>query len=261
MRHPWTVWYSFSATVLLFESFSTQFYPNLVKGTVAQPSTGLSMTIRKAALVAAIGCAIALVPAAYIFFLGVFSLARLVHFALWTIGVFIPAIVLFVFFVFLYGEASGRIKSEARGIAAITAAALMLVVELYVIWVIHESLRFRMSLVLFGNSILFVRRLLWVAIFIGFSANILPAMSRMISKLAAALVICYVAFISLIWYEQVRYPTPRSTAGAHSFWLNARLLGVFNVIQWASVPVLLVFLIIVWRRWQAQLSVHENVLG
>lgn len=219
------------------------------------------MTIRKAALVAAIGCAIALVPAAYIFFLGVFSLARLVHFALWTIGVFIPAIVLFVFFVFLYGEASGRIKSEARGIAAITAAVFMLVGELYVIWVMHESLRFRMSLVLFGNSILFVRRLLWIAIFVGFGADTLSRMNRVMSKFAAALVICYVACISLNWYEQVRYPTPRSTAGSHSFWLNARLLDIFSMIQWARVPVLLVFLIIVWRRWQAQLSVHENVLG
>lgn len=229
------------------------------------------MTIRKAALVAAIGCAIALVPAAYLFFLGVFSLARVVNSALWISGVFIPAVVLFVFFVFLYGEASGRIKSEARRIAAITAAVLMLVGELYVIWAMHATAilssrqnvtaSFSAPLALVIQSIVFVRRLLWVAIFVGFGANILSRMSRMMSKFAAALVICYMAFISLIWYEQIRYPNPQSTARPHSFWLNAKLLGAFNVIQWAGEPVLLVFLIVVWMRWQAQRSVHENVIS
>lgn len=229
------------------------------------------MTIRKAALVAAIGCAIELVPHAYFFFLGVVSLIRLAHFALTTIGVFIPAVVLPVFFVFLYGEACGRIKSEARNIAAITAAALMLISELLVIWAMHTTailssrqnvtVSFSVPLALVSQSIGLVRRLLWVAIFIGFSANILPTMSRMISKLAAVLVICYVASVILLWYMQAYFPNPQSTAQSHPFWLNARLLDVFSVIQWARVPVLLVFLITVWRRWQAQLSVHENVLG
>lgn len=227
------------------------------------------MTIRKAALVAAIGCAIKLVPHAYFFFLGVVSLIRLAHFALTTIGVFIPAVVLPVFFVFLYGEARGRIKPEARGIAAITAAALMLISEMFVIWAMHATaiirpnvtVSFSVPLALVSQSIWLVRRLLWVAIFIGFSANILPTMSRMISKLAAVLVICYVASVILLWYMQAYFPNPQSTAQSHPFWLNARLLDIFSVIQWAGVPVLLVFLITVWRRWQAQLSVHENVLG
>jgi hypothetical protein len=228
------------------------------------------MTIRKAALIAAIGCAITIVvPEAYGFFLDVFSVLASPHFGLWTFGQFIPDLVLPVFFVFLYGEASGRIKPEARSIAAIPAAVLMLAGGLYVIWLMHGTatvssqprtiVGFSVPLMFISQSIWVVIRLLWVAIFIGFAVDTRATTGRTIPRLAAVLVICYAAFVSLGWYQQTHSSTPRPTVQLHPY--PALLLDAFNLLAWASVPVLLVLPVVLWRRWQAQLSVHQNVLG
>jgi len=233
------------------------------------------MRIRNAALIVAVVSAVGLAESIYTLFLYVFRIASQTNFALalWVFGIVIPLIVNAAFFFVLYAESSGRITPELRRVSAIAAAVLTLPAALNVLWQMHATLTiagdprvtvphviggFEATL-LVGQFIGLVTWLLWVALFWTFRLNASLKTGRALQKLAAILLVFIVGGVGFALYTHFAIPQP--AIHFHPFWYPSWLSEAFNALGWAAVPPLLLFLALVWKRWQARLSVHENLLG
>jgi len=170
---------------------------------------------------------------------------------------FLPVLALSLFFFCLYAEGSGQIGSEARVKAAIVSSSLMV---LYVAGrILHLGL-YALALwttpnldldrsVLANRLFYLICDSFWVALLIAFATKRGMAAGRVIPRVAGVLA----AFmLSAAVWTSVQLHTRHDPLG-----LASRNYAVFLL---GSVPKLL-FLVVVWRRWRPELSIHENVVS
>ena len=174
-----------------------------------------------------------------------------------VISSLLPELSLALFFFFVYAEALGQIKAETRAKAAVVSTILMgldaarnlfrLVAYALALLITpslinpHDSVLLANGFFQLGSSVLFI------VFLIAFTTNKRILASRVIPRVAGVLGI-FTVF--------------------QSVWSSVQIHNSSFALGWASYAVgvcgwvgFLVFYIVVWRRWQPDLSIHENVVS
>jgi hypothetical protein len=173
-------------------------------------------------------------------------------------SIFLPSLVLSLFFFFVFAEGSGQIKGGVRAKAAVVFSCLM------VLFVMGKMLRFglfayelwKMPDLIHLNRSAFVHdfiTIVWdsclAAFLIAFATQRGTAASGVIPKLAG--VLGAFTLYGAVWSSMQVHALDYSLA------LSLRSLAVILV----SAATHLLFFVVVWRKWRPNLPVHENVVS
>lgn len=216
------------------------------------------MSIRKASLFVAIGLGLGLFRHVYSFSTNVYLHGiRSLDSILPAIGLLAAGIAATLFFVFLYREASRLTVANTRVQVATASALLMFVQVICAGWEVTQIMSASM---LPNASVVLVKQILfglvlsigWTMLFLAFAERPTVPLRSMVPSLAG-----FVAVMSVL-----------STVAAYLFPASAHHLHASSPIVLSNVVLslyttvsLLVFFIVVWRKWDSRMPVHEIVVG
>jgi hypothetical protein len=169
----------------------------------------------------------------------------------------LPALALTLFFFFVYAEASGQIKGEARAKAAVVSSSLMVLyvagkmfqfgLYAFTLWTM-PNLSLDRSVLASGFFYLVWNSFL-ITFLIAFAIKRGTAASRVVPRLAG--VLAAFTLYAAVWTSVQLYARHDSLALA---------LPNYAVILFGSATHLL-FFVVVWRRWRPDLPTHQNIVS